>query len=143
MRDAVGFEQDYRYLLHDWDSIFARHLYESLKGLGMRVLKSPPRSPMANAVCERLIGTIRRECLDWMIPLSEAHLRSILKIWASHYNKSRPHMALGPGVPDPPSKSAVFQTEQSRRRIAEGFVVLAKSVLGGLHHEYLLVHAVA
>jgi putative transposase len=52
-------------------------------------------------------------------------------------------MALGPGVPDPPSKSAVFPTEQSRHRIAEGFVVLAKSVLGGLHHEYSLVPAVA
>lgn len=142
MRDAVGFEQDYCYLLHDRDSIFARHLDESIKGFGMRVLKSPPRSPMANAVCERLIGTMRRECLDWLIPISEPHLRSILKIWVGHYNSSRPHMALGPGVPDPPAKAGTFQTQQSRHRIGEGLVVLAKSVLGGLHHEYSLARAI-
>jgi hypothetical protein len=91
---------------------------------------------MANAICERLIGTIRRECLDWMIPISAAHLRSILKIWACHYNRSRPHMALGPGVPDPPPKTVVFQARRSRHRLREGHVVLAKPVLAGLHHEY-------
>ena len=58
------------------------------------------------------------------------------------YNKSRPHMALGPGVPDPPRKSAVLWPQQSRHRIGEGLVVLAKSVLGGLHHEYSLAPAV-
>ena len=46
-----------------------------------------------------MIGTIRRECLDWMIPMSEAHLRSILREWVAHYNAGRPHSALGPGVP--------------------------------------------
>jgi transposase InsO family protein len=46
--------------------------------------------------------TIRRECLDWLIPLSESHLRCILKLWIPHYNSERPHMALGPGIPDPP-----------------------------------------
>ena len=143
LREAIGFEQDYRYLLHDRDSIFARHLDESIERFGMRVLRSPTRSPMANAVCERLIGTMRRECLDWMIPISGAHLRSILKIWMGHYNRSRPHMSLGPGVPDPPSTSAAFQSQQSRHRIREGLVVLAKSVLGGLHHEYSFAPAVA
>jgi transposase InsO family protein len=143
LREAIGFGKDYRYLLHDRDSIFARHLDESIEGFGLRVLKSPRQSPMANAVCERLIGTIRRECLDWMIPISEAHLRSILTSWASHYNRARPHMALGAGAPDPPPKSAVLLTQQSRHRIAEGLAVLAKSVLGGLHHEYSLAPAVA
>jgi transposase InsO family protein len=143
LREAIGFEPRYRYLLHDRDSIFARHLDKSIEDFGLRVLKSPRQSPMANALCERLIGSIRRECLDWMIPISEAHLRSILKIWVAHYNRSRPHMALGPGVPDPPSKSAVFRSQQSRYRVREGLVVLAKSVLGGLHHEYSLAPAVA
>jgi len=78
-----------------------------------------------------------------MIPISEAHLRSILKIWMGHYNRSRPHMSLGPGVPDPPAKDVPFQTQPSRHRIREGFVVLAKSVLGGVHHEYSLAPAVA
>jgi transposase InsO family protein len=102
LREAVGFQGHYKYLLHDRDSIFATHLDASIAKLGVKVLKSPPRSPMANAICERVIGTIRRECLDWLIPLSESHLRSILKSWIPHYNRARPHMALGPGVPDPP-----------------------------------------
>jgi hypothetical protein len=65
---------------------------------------------MANAICERVIGTIRRECPDWLIPLSESHLRSILKSWIRHYNIARPHMALGPGVPDPPPINRDFPT---------------------------------
>jgi len=142
LREAIGFAQDYHYLLHDRDSIFPRHLDESIESFGLRVLKSPPWSPMANGVCERLIGTIRRECLDWMIPISEAHLRSILKIWVGHYNSSRPHMALGPGVPDPPPKSVVSQPRRTRHRTRQGLIVLATSVLGGLHHEYSLVPAV-
>ncbi len=87
LREVVGEDNAHRYLLHDRDSIFAKHLDESIKALGLRVLKSPPRSPKANAICERVIGTIRRECLDWMIPLSEVHLRGILKIWVEHYNR--------------------------------------------------------
>jgi transposase InsO family protein len=143
LREAIGLEDGYRYLIHDRDSIFARNVDGVINGFGLRVLKSPSRSPMANAVCERLVGTIRRECLDWLIPISEAHLRSILKSWASHYNRARPHMALGAGVPDPPPKSALLLSRQSRHWIAEGLVVLSKSVLGGLHHEYSLAPAVA
>jgi putative transposase len=86
LREAVGLDARYAYLLHDRDSIFARHLDESVKRLGITVLKSPPRSPMANSICERVIGTIRRECLDWLIPLSEPHVRSILRMWIAHYN---------------------------------------------------------
>ena len=63
LREAIGFQDRYRYLLHDRDSIFASHLDESITRLGVKVLKSPSRSPMANAICERVIGTIRRECL--------------------------------------------------------------------------------
>ncbi|MET0164580.1 MAG: integrase core domain-containing protein [Vicinamibacterales bacterium] len=110
-----------------------RQIYRELRA---ERSKSPPRSPMANAVCERLIGTIRRECLDWLIPVSELHLRLLLAEWSSHYNRSRPHMSLGPGVPDPPSKSAMLPPQLSRYRIRERLVVLSKSVLGGLHHEY-------
>jgi putative transposase len=85
---------------------------------------------------ERVIGTIRRECLDWLIPLSESHLRSILTSWVEHYNRGRPHSSLGPGVPDPPDILAMVQKVKSRHRLGEDVAVLAKSVLGGLHHEY-------
>jgi len=104
--------------------------------MGLAVLRSPFSSPKANAICERVIGTIRRECLDWEIPMSEAHFRSILREWVAHYNRGRPHSALGPGVPGPPAGSACISKAEPRCRWSPGALVRAKSVLGGLHHEY-------
>ena len=78
LREAVDTDA-HQYLLRDRDSIFSEQLDESIRRIGVQVLKSPPRSPKANAYCERLIGTIRRECLDWLIPLSEVHLRKVLR----------------------------------------------------------------
>ena len=143
LREAIGCGDTYRYLLHDRDSIFARSLDQSIRNLGLTVLKSPPRSPKANAICERVIGTIRRECLDWLIPMSELHLRSVLTVWVTHYNEARPHMALGPGVPDPPSAVVRPVTQLSRHQIGGHFVLRVKSILGGLHHEYSLAAALA
>jgi transposase InsO family protein len=140
LREAVGFEERYEYLLHDRDSIFAQHLDESIGRLGVTVLKSPPRSPMANAICERVIGTIRRECVDWVIPLSEHHLRRILKSWICHYNGGRPHMSLGPGIPESPAITTV-PAPSSRHRRGESYAVRAASILDGLHHEYSLMPA--
>ena len=139
----VGFDHVYRYLLHDRDSIFAKHLDESITALGLIVLKSPPRCPKTNAICERVIGTIRREYLDWVIPLSEAHLRLILTEWVAHYNQGRPHSMLGPGVPDPPRELAVVPKSQSRHRLAAGTFVLVRSIMSSSHHEYLLATAPA
>jgi putative transposase len=136
LREALGYETRYRYLIHDRDSIFSFELDNCVESFGLRVLKTPPRCPMANGICERVIGTIRRECLDWLIPLSEAHLRGVLKSWIGHYNTGRPHMALGPGVPDPPRGMQHNATPRSRHRLRENMAVRAHSVLGGLHHEY-------
>ncbi len=113
LREVVGFDHARRYLIHDRDSIFARYLDESIRALGLSVLKSPPYCPRANAICERVIGTIRRECLDWLIPISEGHLRSILKSWVEHYNRGRPHSCLGPSVPDPPQELTLIQNSES------------------------------
>ncbi|HEV7390417.1 MAG TPA: hypothetical protein VGO08_02150 [Burkholderiales bacterium] len=71
LREVIGYEDAHCYLIHDRDSIFAMHLDESIRALCLGVLKSPPHCPKANAICERVIGTIRRECLDWLIPISE------------------------------------------------------------------------
>jgi transposase InsO family protein len=141
LREAVGEQEAHRYLIHDRDRIYAKHLDDSIRSLGLHVLRSPLSSPKANAICERVIGTIRRECLDWLIPMSEKHLRAILKEWVAHYNKGRVHSVLGPGVPDPPQVSALFPKFGSRHRLAAGVFVRAKSVLGGLHHEYSLAMA--
>ena len=138
LREVAGDEGIHRYLIHDRDSIFARHLDNSIQALGLKVVRTPFRSPKANSICERVIGTIRRECLDWMIPVSERHLRAILKEWMIHYNFGRPHKSLGPGVPDPPNATWVIPKSEFRHRMAAGALVLTKSVLGGLHHEYAL-----
>jgi putative transposase len=138
LREVVGDQPGHRYLIHDRDRIYAKHLDESIRSLGLNVLRSPVSSPKANAICERVIGTIRRECLDCLIPMSETHLRAILKEWVTHYNQGRVHSMLGPGAPDPPQVSAVFPKPESRHRLATGVFVRAKSVLGGLHREYSL-----
>jgi transposase InsO family protein len=138
LREVIADADAHRYLIHDRDRIFTRHLDDSIRALGLAVLRSPFSSPKANAICERVIGTIRRECLDWMIPMSEGHLRSILREWVVHYNRGRPHSALGPGIPGPPAGSARTSKAEPRCRWTSGALVRAKSVLGGLHHEYSL-----
>ncbi len=81
---------------------------------------------------------MRRECLDYMIPLTKSHLRRILKDWTTYYNQSRPHMALGPGIPHPQDDSPLL-VSTGRHRISEKLQVIANSVLGGLHHNYEFV----
>jgi putative transposase len=75
----------------------------AVTAMGLTVLKTPVRCPQANAFCERLIGTMRHECLDWMIVLNERHIRAVVQAWVAHYNRGRPHASLGPGIPDVPS----------------------------------------
>jgi transposase InsO family protein len=104
--------------------------------MGLAILKTPYQASQANAFCERLIGTIRRECLDFLIPLSERHLRTILKEWVWHYNRGRPHSSLGPGVPDPGYGRG--RVKSCGHRIPTNHKVVAKPILGGLHHEYRL-----
>jgi putative transposase len=87
LREAIASDHPYRFLVHDRDSIFTQALDTSIANLRLRVLKTPHRSPKANSLCERLIGSLRRECLDWAIPLSEGHLRSLLKMWSTYYNR--------------------------------------------------------
>jgi transposase InsO family protein len=86
-------------LVHDRDGIFAPAVDEAVRSMSLRVLTTPVRAPQANAHCERFNGTARRECLDWMIPLNERHLRSVLVEWISHYNGERPHAAFGSWTP--------------------------------------------
>ena len=129
LREVVRNGGGHRYLIHDRDRIFAKRLDDSIRALGVEILRSPVASPKANAIAERVIGTARRECLDWLIPMSEAHLRAILKCWATHYNRGRPHSALGPGVPDPPQDQEVIPKPETRHRLAADVLVLEKSVL--------------
>lgn len=135
-RECLADDHPYRFLIHDRDSIFSANLDSELKGFGLRVLKTPVRAPKANAHCERLIGTIRRECLDLLIPLNERHLRRLLSEFVTHYNRGRPHSALGPGIPEPPQ--AKVPAGPHRHKLPAGYRVASTPVLGGLHHEYRL-----
>jgi putative transposase len=105
--------------------------------MSIEVLRTPPRAPQANAYCERFIGTARRECLHWIIPLNERHLRHVLAEWVAHYNAERPHSALGPGLPDNPATAAVLTGHE----LAPGWRVVIEQRLGGLHHHYALERA--
>jgi transposase InsO family protein len=109
--------------------------------MGLKILKTPVRAPTANAFCERLIGTIRRECLDFMIPLNERHFRSILKEYRDHYNKGSPHSSLGPGIPD--LSGALLVETLPRHQIPCDHCVVAKPILGELHHEYRIMKTAA
>lgn len=139
-REAIPSDHEYRFLIHDRHATFSSELDAAVAGLGLEVLKTPIRTPQANAFCERLIGTMRRECLDFMIPLNDRHLRRMIREWVSHYNRGRPHSRLGPGFPDqrsaPPSRAHRHRFEKVER-------VTSKPVLGGLHHEYALERTAA
>jgi len=135
-RETLSGERPYRFLIHDRDSIFSADLdHELVQGFGLRVLKTPPRSPQANAYCERLIGTMRRECLDFLIPLNERHLRRSLQEWVRHYNGGRPHSSLGPDIPDRRG-SLEKPPNGGHESLLCSRQVVSRSILGGLHHEY-------
>jgi putative transposase len=134
LREALPGDREYKFLLHDRHKTFSGDLDEEVASWGIEVLKSPAHAPTANAFCERLIGTIRRECLDYVIPLSESHLKGTVREWVNHYNSGRPHQSLGPGIPDQVGQK--LPTNDEMESISQGRRIIAKSILGGLHHEY-------
>jgi len=137
LREAIPADRGYRFLIHDRDSIFSPALDLSIGHLGLNVLKTPVRTPVANAICERVLGTLRKEVLDFVIPLTGNHLRCLLTAWLRHYNAGRPHMALGPGLPQPPASLPV-PLQGCRHRLPEHLQVGTYPILGGLHHDYRL-----
>jgi putative transposase len=134
-RSFLAGDEGYRFVIHDRDAAFSSAVDDVLTCMNLRVLKTPARVPQANAFCERLIGTARRECLDHVIPLNERHLRKTLAEWVSHYNHGRPHDSLGPAVPEPVASVVPRSTGQ---QLPVGYRVAAEPILGGLHHEYWL-----
>jgi transposase InsO family protein len=113
-----------KHLLRDRDAVYGGDFRARAAGLGIETVLTPVRAPRADAVAERVIGTLRRECLDHVIPLDEAHLRAILAEFAAYDNTERPHRALRLETPRPAARSPTG-------------VVLARPVLGGLHHAYV------
>ena len=112
-----------RYLLRDQDSTYGGEFRERARRLGIETVLTPVRAPRENAVAERVIGTLRRECLDHLIVVNERHLRAILAEFVRFYNAERPHRTLGLETPIPAT------------RPSEG-PIRSRTVLGGLHHAY-------
>lgn len=116
-----------KFLIRDRDCCYGGSFGTRAARLGIETILTPVRAPKANAVAERLVGTLRRECLDHVIVINERHLRSVLREYMAHYNDARPHRTLGLVTPTgPPPRVARPQTGR----------VIARPVLGGLHHEY-------
>ena len=121
-----GDESVARYLHRDRDSIYGDVVRKRISAIGMKEVISAKKSPWQNPFVERVIGSIRRECTDHLVPLNEAHLRKILSEYVEYYNRSRCHQSLDGNAPEP-------------RPVETGDgSVYAIPHLGGLHHHYRL-----
>ncbi len=128
LREATPFGAVPKYLIRDNDAKYGPRFDTVAAGSGITVLRTPIRAPRANAICERLIGSVRRECLDHILLVSEAHLRRVLNEYAQYFNQSRPHQGIDQRVPEP--------GEGANDTVGTAAVVTALPVLGGLHHAY-------
>jgi putative transposase len=113
----------FKFLVRDRDGKFTTAFDEVFAGNGTRVIRTPVRSPRANAFAERFVGTLRREGLDHVLILGERHLREVLAEFASHYNGHRPHQALQQESPlHQPGRVADIATRIERRKVLNGLI---------------------
>ena len=109
----------------DRDATFDAAFGRAVEAFGLTAVRTAPRSPWQNPYVERVIGSIRRECLDHVIVFNERHLRRVLRTYVAYYQRSRTHLALGK---DAPEERAVEPTGAGR--------IVARPEVGGLHHRY-------
>ena len=124
--EACALEAGPRYLIRDRDQVYGERFSHQARMLDIQEAVIAPRSPWQNAYAERVIGSIRRECLDHVVVIGERHLRRILSKYVDYYNGTRTHLSLAKDAPEPRSVQLPRQ----------GRVVKVPRV-GGLHHEYL------
>ena len=124
--EACGTDKLQRFLVRDRDAIYGESFRRQVTALKIQDVPTAPRSPWQNAYAERVIGSIRRECLNHMIVLGERHLRRILRSYVDYYNETRTHLSLNKDAPD----------ERRIQRPEQGKVIELQRV-GGLHHEYI------
>jgi transposase InsO family protein len=123
LTEAYGWQQAPRYIVRDRDCVYGDVVIQRLRAMGIRDRPISPRSPWQNGYSERLIGSIRRECLDHVVVFGERHLRHLLNSYQKYYNEARTHLSLHKDAPIPRAVQTVGRT-------------LAMPVLGGLHHQY-------
>ena len=125
MVEAFPFDTAPRYLLRDRDAVYGERFRRRVTSLGIEEVLTAPRSPWQNPYAERLIGSIRRECLDHVIVINERHLKRLLSSYFTYYHRARTHLSLDKQSPDP---RPVQPPDHGK--------VIAFPQVGGLHHEY-------
>jgi transposase InsO family protein len=124
--EAYGWERAPEYLVRDRDRVYGEAFTRRIRAMGIRDRPTAPRSPWQNGYAERVIGSIRRECLDHVIVFGQRHLRHVLRSYAHYYNSPRTHLSLAKDSPLPRAVQAVGG-------------ILPRPILGGLHHHYMRI----
>jgi putative transposase len=128
LREATAYGERSKYLIRDNDNKFGVGFARVAKTSNIEILKTPYHAPRANAICERFLGSVRRECLDHLLILHEKQLQRVLNAYVCYFNQARPHQGIKQQVPKP----NVVPIPPDY----EGGKVLSFPVLGGLHHDY-------
>jgi len=126
LTEAFPWDEAPRYLIRDRDRIYGSIVTRRMRAMGIRDKPTAPASPWQNGFAERLIGSIRRECVDHFVVLGEAHLRRILRAYAGYYNNIRTHRSLAKDAP-------------VSRPVQRTGIISSRPILGGLHHHYFRV----
>jgi putative transposase len=119
----------FRFLIRDRDSKFTRDFDALFASEGIEIIKTPVRAPKANAIAERFVGTVRAECLDWLLIANRRHLERVIRAFLDHYNSHRPHRSLNLTPPDPNARKLRVIRPSANN-------VERRDRLGGLIHEY-------
>jgi putative transposase len=117
-----------QYVLRDRDAKFCRGFDDVFRAEDAEIVLTPVQAPNANAFAERWVGTVRAECLDWLLIIGRGHLEQVLRVYADHYNRHRPHRSLRLASPDPPASSDEAHDRASGR-------MHRRDLSGGLLHE--------
>ncbi len=123
--EATPWSRKPTYLIRDRDRVYGGDFVPRAEAVGIHTLLTPFRAPRANAIAERVVRTLRNECLDHVLVLNERHLRNVLAEYVDYYNRQRPHRTLGFVPPQP-----------LPRHGARAGPICSRPVLGGLHHVY-------
>jgi transposase InsO family protein len=127
LREATPWRKGPKDLIRDRDSKYATHFSTVAVGSGIKELKTPYRTPQANGMCERFMGSLRRESLDHILIHDDQHLERVITEYTSYFNQERSHQGIEQRIPD--------RYDQTRSKPTRGQVT-SKAILGGLHHSY-------
>jgi putative transposase len=128
LREATAYGVGPKYLIRDNDSKFGVAFARVAQTSGIKILKTPYHAPRANAICERFLGSVRRECLDHLLILQEKQLHRVLRAYVKYFNQARPHQGIRQQIPERSARSVPVQHASGK--------VISFPILGGLHRDY-------